>query len=57
MVLEISDLAGRTLATQAVQSGTEKLRISTATFANGMYLCRLISGGRVIDTNKLNIQH
>ena len=55
MVLQITDLTGRTLSTEPVKAGTERMQISTSGFGTGMYLYRLIDGGRVIDTKKLNV--
>ncbi|MDP1621546.1 MAG: Omp28-related outer membrane protein [Bacteroidales bacterium] len=56
MALEISDITGRTLSSQPVQAGDEMIRISTASLSNGLYLYKLVDGGKIIDTRKLNIQ-
>jgi hypothetical protein len=56
MILQITDLAGRTISSEQVKAGTERLQVSTSALATGMYLYRLIDGGRVVDTKKLNVQ-
>ena len=57
MVLEVSDITGRTLASMLVKSGTNRIVLSTSSLGNGLYLYRLISNGMVFDTKKLNVQH
>ncbi len=56
MLLEISDLTGRTLKMEVVKTGSDRIQISTSSLGNGLYLYRLVSGGRVIETRKLNVQ-
>jgi hypothetical protein len=56
MVLEISDITGRTVVSQPVKAGADRVRVSTSSLVNGMYLYRLVSGGSVIETKKMNVQ-
>jgi hypothetical protein len=56
MVLEITDLTGRTLVSEIVKAGSSSIRVTTASLTNGLYLYRLVSGGNVVDARKLNVQ-
>ncbi|MCX6306029.1 MAG: Omp28-related outer membrane protein [Bacteroidetes bacterium] len=56
MVLEISDITGKTLVTEPVKAGAGQITVSTSSFGSGLYFYRLVSGGRVIDTRKMSIQ-
>ncbi|MCX6268075.1 MAG: Omp28-related outer membrane protein [Bacteroidetes bacterium] len=56
MVLEISDITGRILKSEPVKQGADRIEVSTSSLGNGMYLYRLVSGGKVVDTRKMNIQ-
>ncbi len=56
MVIEVTDIAGRVLMTVPVKSGSDRIYLSTASFGNGVYLYKLSSGGRILDTKKMSIQ-
>ncbi|MFZ4523421.1 MAG: Omp28-related outer membrane protein [Bacteroidales bacterium] len=56
MVLEISDLAGRTLLSQPVMTGSDRIVVSTSSLKSGLYLYRLVDGSKIIGTKKLNVQ-
>jgi hypothetical protein len=56
MTLEISDITGRILASEPVKAGSDRIRVSTASFGSGLYLYRLVYGGNVIDTGKMSVQ-
>jgi len=56
MVLTITDLTGRMLISEPVKAGAARIRISTSSLGNGLYLYSLVSGSNVVDARKLNIQ-
>lgn len=56
MELQIMDITGRTLASIPVKTGATRVRVSTSELENGLYLYRLVSGGTVFDTRKMNVQ-
>ncbi len=56
MVLEVTDITGRTIQSEAVNTGTERVHISTSSLSTGMYFYRLVSGGKVVDARKLSVE-
>jgi len=56
MSLEITDLTGRIIGVQPVSSGTTRVTLNTSQMNTGLYLYRLVSGGRVLDTKKLSVK-
>jgi hypothetical protein len=56
MMIEVTDLMGRTLLTVPVKTGTSQIQLSTLSLRNGLYFYRLISNGRVVDTKRMEIQ-
>ncbi len=55
MTLEVTDLMGRKLLNAAVKAGASQIQIATSGIQNGLYLYRLISNGKVIDTKRMEI--
>lgn len=55
MQLELLDISGRTLVTQLVTKGTSSVNIVTSGLKPGMYIYRLVSKGRVMDTKRMQI--
>jgi hypothetical protein len=56
MVLEVTDITGRTIQSEAVNTGTQRVHISTSSLSTGMYFYRLVSGGKVVDARKLSVE-
>jgi hypothetical protein len=56
MVLQISDITGRILVSQPVKAGSDRIRLSTSSLGNGLYLYHLLRDGKVVATRKLTIQ-
>jgi hypothetical protein len=56
MLLEVTDITGRTIQSETVNAGTERIHISTSSLSAGMYFYRLVSGGKVVDVRKLSVQ-
>ena len=57
MMLEVTDITGRVLASQPVKAGSDKINISTSNLSNGIYLYLLRSTTKVVDTKKFTVQH
>ncbi len=55
MMLEVTDLAGRTLVSVPVQANTTQVDVSTTGLRNGFYLYRLVSSGSVVETRRMEI--
>jgi hypothetical protein len=56
MTLDITDLAGRTLATILVKSGSNSVQVPTSSMQNGLYFYRLVSNGRALETKRMQVQ-
>jgi hypothetical protein len=52
---EIYDLTGKRLLTTNIEAGTTKTEINVSSLKNGLYLCKIITGSRII-TKKLVIR-
>jgi len=57
MTLEVVDLAGRVLQSVRIPAGSASVTVDASSLASGMYLCRLVSGGKILDVNKLQVVH
>jgi len=57
MMIQITDLMGRIIVSEVVRTGAVQISVPTSSLTNGIYLCRLVSGDRVIDARKMSIQH
>lgn len=57
MTLQIVDLQGRTVASQQVNKGTERIDVNTASLEAGMYMYRLMDGNTVVGTQRMQVIH
>jgi hypothetical protein len=55
MMLEITDITGRTLSILQVKPGTTQIQVNTSPLQNGLYIYRLISEGRVLDAKRMQV--
>ena len=55
MMIEVTDLMGRTLMNVPVPSGATQVQLSTSALTNGLYLYRLVSNGRVVETKRMEV--
>jgi len=53
--IEVLDMIGRVIKTQAIASGTTKTEVDTRNLSNGLYFLRLESGGMMRGETKFNI--
>jgi len=57
MTIQVMDVTGRIVMTQAVAEGTTLIQINTATLNAGMYLYRLVDGNAVMKAKQLQVIH
>ncbi|NCA77000.1 MAG: T9SS type A sorting domain-containing protein [Alphaproteobacteria bacterium] len=57
MVVEIVDINGKTVMSKQVMPGTTQINMNTAILPAGLYLCRIMDQGSVLETKKLQVIH
>lgn len=57
MIMQVTDLTGRTMLSILVHPGDQQVRIPTSSLASGHYICTLIDGNRVVSTQRLLVRH
>ena len=57
MVVEIVDINGKTVMSKQVMPGTKQIGMNTAILPAGLYLCRIIDQGSVLETKKIQVIH
>lgn len=57
MILEVTDMMGRTVLSQPVSKGTNSIEVNTSKLESGMYMYRLNDGFNVTKTLPMQVQH
>jgi hypothetical protein len=55
MVIEVVDIAGKVQMTVPVHQGSITVNIDAGSLSDGLYLYRLVSGGKVIEVHKMQV--